>query len=202
MYLFARVLLTLFILLVISVRVQLTQSSQGVCHCDRTECQWATGIQMIGPNDLLPAIAAHPHIRASSVHRFQKKAGWWESMHRENREKWEKEKREEIDREWKENWKSEEKGKQEWEQIEPQRRAFHFRRLRPGSVSTTRDVVLSSFHVAECFIRANAVTIYRGHALLLIRRHVMRRMSSAEIVDAKKRLVSFAFLESCRNEVA
>ena len=40
------------------------------------------------------------------------------------------------------------------------------------------------------------------HALLMIRRHVMRRMSSAETVDAKKRLVSFAFLESCRNEVA
>ena len=109
--------------------------------------------------------------------------------------------REEIEREWKENWKSEEEGKQEWEKTEPQRRAFHFRRLRSGSVSTTRDVVLLSFHVAECFIRANAVTIYRGHALLMIRRHVMRRMSSAEIVDAKKRLVSFAFLESCRNEV-
>ena len=69
-------------------------------------------------------------------------------------------------------------------------------------MSITRDVVLSSFHVAECFIRANAVIIYREHALLMIRRHVMRRMSSAEIVDAKKRLVSFAFLESCRNEVA
>ena len=73
--------------------------------------------------------------------------------------------REEIEREWKENWESEEEGKQEWEKTEPQRRAFHFRRLRPGSVSITRDVVLSSFHVAECFMRANAVTIYWGHAM-------------------------------------
>ena len=50
MYLSARVLLTLFIPLVISGRVQLTQSSQGTCYCNRTECQWATGIQTIGPN--------------------------------------------------------------------------------------------------------------------------------------------------------
>ena len=75
MYLSARVLLTLFILLVISGRVQLTQSSQGACYCNRTECQWATGIQTIGPNVLLPAIAAHPHFRASPAHRFQKEAG-------------------------------------------------------------------------------------------------------------------------------
>ena len=77
----------------------------------------------------------------------------------------------------------------------------HLRRLHSCRVSITRDVVLSSFHVAKCFIRANAVTI-RRNALIMIRRHVMRRMSSAEIVNAKKRLVSFAFLESCRNEVA
>ena len=61
---------------------------------------------------------------------------------------------------------------------------------------------MSSFHVAECFIRATAVTIYRGHALLMIKRHIMRRMSSAEIADEKKRLVSFAYLESFRTEEA
>ena len=59
---------------------------------------------------------------------------------------------------------------------------------------------MSSFYVAECFIRATAVTTYRGRALLMIERHIMRRMSSAEIVDGKKRLVSFTYLESFTEE--
>ena len=47
-------------------------------HQNATECQWATSIQMIGPNILQPLVTPPPHFLAPTL---QKEAGWCYGMY-------------------------------------------------------------------------------------------------------------------------